>query len=71
MKETKLLSNLRSIEAKMASIGSQMRRETAVAREELADRQRRGLTGDAAIAHYNEWMHRYGMDRLMVREEAS
>lgn len=55
----------------MASIGSQMRRETAVAREELADRHRKGLTGDAAIAHYNEWMHRYGMDRLMVREEAS
>lgn len=28
--------------------------------EELADRKRQGLTGDAAIKHYNEWMARHG-----------
>ena len=49
-------------------MGKQMRREAAVARQELADRQRKGLTGDAAIAHYNEWMQRYGMEHLMVKE---
>ena len=51
-------------------MGMQMRKEAAVARQELADRQRKGLTGDAAIAHYNEWMQRYGMEHLMVREES-
>ena len=51
-------------------MGKQMRREAAVARQELADRQRKGLTGDAAIAHYNEWMQRYGMEHLMVKEES-
>ena len=50
-------------------MGMQMRKEAAVARQELADRQRKGLTGDAAIAHYNEWMQRYGMEHLMVRKE--
>lgn len=45
-----------------------MRKEAAVARQELADRQRKGLSGDAAITHYNEWMQRYGMEHLMVRE---
>ena len=49
-------------------MGMQMRKEAAVARQELADRQRKGLAGDAAIAHYNEWMQRYGMEHLMVKE---
>ena len=50
-------------------MGMQMRREAVVARQELADRQHKGLTGDAAIAHYNEWMQRYGMEHLKVRKE--
>ena len=68
MKE--IFSKLVIIEAKARSMGSQMRKEAAVARQELADRQRLGLTGDAAITHYNEWMQRYGMEHLMVREES-
>lgn len=56
------------IEKTGRSMGMQMRKEAAVARQELADRQRKGLTGDAAIAHYNEWMQRYGMEYLMVKE---
>lgn len=65
-----VLESLVIIEAKARSMGMQMRKEAAVARQELADRQRKGLTGDAAIAHYNEWMQRYGMKHLMVREES-
>lgn len=65
MKE--IFSKLVIIEAKARSMGSQMRKEAAVARQELADRQRKGLTGDAAITHYNEWMQRYGMKHLMVK----
>lgn len=57
------------IEQTSRFMGMQMRKEAAVARQELADRQRRGLTGDAAIAHYNEWMQRFGMDYLMVKNK--
>ena len=68
MSKSDFLTNLKVIETKGRSMGKQMRREAAVARQELADRQHKGLTGDAAIAHYNEWMQRYGMEHLMVRE---
>jgi hypothetical protein len=71
MSDSKILENLIVIETQSRSMGMQMRKEAAVARQELADRQRKGLTGDAAIAHYNEWMQRYGMEHLMVREEVS
>lgn len=53
--------------AKLLVLVAEIRNEEAVLRQELAERQRKGLTGDAAIAHYNEWMQRYGMEHLMVR----
>ena len=40
--------------------------EEKVMAAELSDRQRLGLTGDAAVKHYNEWMDRYGMSHLKV-----
>lgn len=70
MSMSECLENLMAIESKLDTMGKQMRREEAVYRKERADRQRKGLTGDAAIAHYNEWMQRYGMEHLMVREES-
>ena len=69
MSKSDFLTNLIVIETKGRSMGKQMRIEAAVARQELDDRQRKGLSGEAAIAHYNEWMQRYGMEHLMVREE--
>ena len=69
MSKSDFLTNLIVIETKGRSMGKQMRIEAAVARQELADRQRKGLTGDAAIDHYNEWMQRYGMEHLMVKME--
>ena len=60
-------AKLMALEAEAVAMGKQIRNEAAVARQELADRQHKGLTGDAAIAHYNEWMQRYGMEHLMVR----
>ena len=68
MSKSEILESLIVIESKSRSMGMQMRKEAAVARQELADRQRKGLTGDAAIAHYNEWMQRNGMEHLMVKE---
>ena len=68
MIDSRLINRLIVIDQTGRSMGIQMRKEAAVARQELADRQRKGLTGDAAIAHYNEWMQRYGMAYLMVKE---
>ena len=64
-------AKLMALEAEAVAMGKQIRNEATVARQELADRQRKGLTGDAAIAHYNEWMQRYGMEHLKVREGVS
>jgi len=64
------MEKLMAIEAEAVAMGMQIRNEAAVARQELADRQRKGLTGDAAVAHYNEWMQRYGMEHLMVKDES-
>lgn len=61
-------AKLMALEAEAVEMGKQIRNEATVARQELADRQRKGLTGNAAIAHYNEWMQRYGMEHLMVKE---
>ena len=71
MSKSESLAKLMALEAEAVAMGKQIRNEATVARQELADRQRRGLTGDAAIAHYNEWMQRYGMEHLMVREGVS
>jgi len=68
MVDSRLINRLIVIDQTARSMGMQMKKEAAVARLELADRQRKGLTGDAAIAHYNEWMQRYGMEHLMVKE---
>ena len=68
MSKSESLAKLMALEAEAVAMGKQIRNEATVARQELADRQRRGLTGDAAIAHYNEWMQRYGMEHLMVKE---
>lgn len=68
MSKKKILAKLIIIEAEARSMGKQIKNEAAVARQELDDRLRKGLTGDAAIAHYNEWMQRYGMEHLMVKE---
>ncbi len=67
MSKSESLAKLMALEAEAIAMGKQIRNEAAVTRQELADRQRLGLTGDAAIAHYNEWMQRYGMEHLMVR----
>lgn len=68
MSKSESLAKLMALEAEAIAMGKQIRNEATVARQELIDRQRKGLTGDAAIAHYNEWMQHYGMEHLMVKE---
>lgn len=48
--------------AKLLVLVAEIRNEETVLRQELAERQRKGLSGNAAIAHYNKWMKRYGME---------
>ena len=65
MKQT--LNTLKRIEHDAIKLGKTIRNEGKVYREELEERQRLGLQGDAAIKHYNEWMQRNGMEHLMVK----
>lgn len=61
------LNELQDILAKLNKIGSDIRRESAVYAAELRDRHEKQLTGDAAIEHYNAWMHAADMEHLMIK----
>lgn len=50
----------------MEQLGNTIRHEEQVCQAELADRLAKGLTGDAAIEHYNEWMTKAGLKHLTV-----
>ena len=63
----KLLSALRQISDGMEELGNTMLREEQAYKAELADRLAKGLQGDAAIGHYNEWMEKAGMSHLIVK----
>ena len=69
MSEEKILKNLKDILKQLNDLNAQMNKEAKVFAAEQEERERLGLTGDAAIEHYNEWMKRHGMERLMVRDE--
>lgn len=63
----KLLTELQQIAKNMDELGSTMHQEEQVFKAELLDRLAKGLDGDAAIKHYNEWMEKAGMRHLMVK----
>ena len=60
------LKKLQEISDNLDSLNRELNEEEHVWAEELADRQRLGLAGDAAIKHYNDWMDRHGMGHLKV-----
>lgn len=60
---------MRRIEQDAIALGESIRNEGRVWQAELEERQRLGLHGDAAIRHYNEWMQRYNMEHLVVKED--
>ena len=35
---------------------------------ELKDRLAKGITGNAAVKHYNEWMIKAGMEHLITKD---
>lgn len=63
----KTLSQLKDIENKALNLNNQINDEGKVYAAELADRKAKGLAGDAAIKHYNEWMKAHGMEHLVVK----
>ena len=69
MSEEKILKNLKDILKQLNDLNAQMNKEAKFFAAEQEERERLGLTGDAAVEHYNEWMKRHGMERLMVRDE--
>lgn len=60
------LDECKRIERELREMGRQLREEHRVAAAELADRLRLGLTGDAAVRHYNDWMMLHGLPHLVV-----
>ena len=48
---------LQQIASDLERINRDLRREEQVMSEELRDRRAKGLEGDAAIEHYNGWLH--------------
>lgn len=62
------LNTLKRIEQDAFNMGKNIREEGRVTRQELEERLRLGLHGDAAIHHYNNWMKRHGLEHLMVKD---
>jgi len=58
---------LQQIAEHLERINRDLRNEGEVWDAELRDRQAKGLQGEAAIEHYNEWMRAAGMDYLTTK----
>lgn len=63
-----VLTKLEGYLQQLNDIGNDIRRTGDEWRKERKERERLGLTGDAAIRHYNDWMERAGMPELKVKE---
>lgn len=62
-----ILTQLQQISNQLDCIGRDMREEERVYAAELKDRLAKGITGDAAVQHYNEWMDKAGMSYLKTK----
>ena len=62
-----ILTQLQRISNQLDCIGRDMREEERVYAAELEDRLAKGITGDAAVQHYNEWMDKAGMPHLKAK----
>lgn len=62
-----ILTQLQHISNQLDCIGRDMREEERVYAAELKDRLAKGITGNAAVKHYNEWMDKAGMSYLKAK----
>jgi len=60
------LDELKRIERDVRELGRRMREENRIMAAEQADRLRLGITGDAAVQHFNDWMMLHGLPHLVV-----
>lgn len=67
MKED-ILTRLQWISDNLEQTGKDLREMEKVWDEELKDRLAKGITGDAAVQHYNEWMIKAGMEHLITKD---
>ena len=65
----KTLSELQQISDNLEQTGKDLRDMEKVWAAELKDRLAKGITGDAAVQHYNEWMDKAGMSHLKTKEK--
>ena len=66
-----ILTQLQRISNQLDCIGRDMREEERVYAAELKDRLAKGITGDAAVQHYNEWMIKAGMEHLITKDNGT
>jgi len=50
------ITKLHSIQKSLDKLHDDMERDTRIWADELADRQRLGLTGEDAVKHYHDWI---------------
>lgn len=62
-----ILTRLQRISANIEQTGKDLRDMEKVWAAELKDRLAKGITGDAAVQHYNEWMDKAGMSHLKAK----
>ena len=62
-----ILKQLQRISNNLEQTGKDLRDMEKVWAAELKDRLAKGITGDAAVQHYNEWMDKVGMSHLKAK----
>ena len=62
-----ILKQLQRISNNLEQTGKDLRDMEKVWAAELKDRLAKGITGDAAVQHYNEWMDKAGMSHLKTK----
>lgn len=62
-----ILTQLQQISDNLEQTGKDLREMEKVWAAELKDRLAKGITGDTAVQHYNEWMDKVGMSHLKAK----
>ena len=62
-----ILTQLQRISDYLEQTGKDLRDMEKVWAAELKDRLAKGITGDAAVQHYNEWMDKAAMSHLKTK----
>lgn len=63
-----ICEDLQSISARLDALSLRMCKEEQVCAAERAERLAKGLTGRAALIHYNEYMRAHGLNHLIIKD---